>query len=79
MRLINHLDSLFSPLFQPSSKSDLQTRKQNEINIDNFKNFQAKRRWKVSQSHSYCTYDDVDHDDDDDWGDFIYYSIRCES
>ncbi len=37
---------------QPKSKNDLQTRKEKEINIDNFKNFHARRRWKVSE---WCT------------------------
>ena len=33
---------------QPKSDVDLKTRKDKEINIDNFKNFHARRRWKHS-------------------------------
>ena len=37
----------FSDL-QPKSDVDLKARKGKEINIDNFKNFHARRRWKHS-------------------------------
>ena len=40
------LDTFF--LLQPTSDKDHQTRKDKEINIDNFKNFHARRRWKHS-------------------------------
>ena len=33
---------------QPTSDKDHKTRKETEINIDNFKNFHARRRWKHS-------------------------------
>ena len=33
---------------QPKSDKDHKTRKETEINIDNFKNFHARRRWKHS-------------------------------
>ena len=35
-------------IFQPTSDKDHKTRKETEINIDNFKNFHARRRWKHS-------------------------------
>ena len=34
---------------QPKKETDIATVQEKEINIDNFKNFHAKRRWKVSQ------------------------------
>ena len=34
---------------QPKNKTDRLTRRKTEINIENFKNFHARRRWKVSQ------------------------------
>lgn len=40
-------------LFQPISVEDHQTRKDTEINIENFKNFHARRRWKVYLSFSF--------------------------
>ena len=33
---------------QPQNKTDRLTRRKTEINIENFKNFHARRRWKVS-------------------------------
>ena len=38
----------FLSCFQPKSDVDLKTVKDREINIDNFKNFHARRRWKHS-------------------------------
>ena len=38
----------FFLILQPKSDVDLKARKGKEINIDNFKNFHARRRWKHS-------------------------------
>ncbi len=42
--------SLFLLVTQPRSSNDKQTRKEKEINIDNFKNFHARRRWKARKT-----------------------------
>ena len=42
------LKQLVLIFLQPKSDVDLKTRKDKEINIDNFKNFHARRRWKHS-------------------------------
>ncbi|XP_059080756.1 death-associated protein kinase 1-like isoform X2 [Tigriopus californicus] len=41
-------ECLNHPWIKPRNDGDQQTRKEKEINIENFKNFQARRRWKHS-------------------------------